>query len=207
LGSSREVAQRVAQLDARSRVAIVQNRAVKREWRFEVGTSFGPVASGDSYLRTSNAGVQADLHVSPKFSLGVRYAKAFNELTPEGKQQFEDAQRAKRNGALDYRIPDLDYPEESILGVANWYMMYGKINVFDISIVQFDIYSLAGAGQMKLASGMTDTWTAGGGIGFWLSQHVTSRFEVRYQTYSDQVYTGPRKLDLIVAQFGLGVLL
>jgi outer membrane beta-barrel protein len=85
--------------------------------------------------------------------------------------------------------------------------MYGKINFFDVSVVQFDIYSLAGAGTMQLSSGSTPTYTAGGGIGFWLSQHVTSRLEVRYQNYQDTVYTGSRNLNLIVANLGLGVLL
>lgn len=207
LGSNEEIVKRANRLESRSRVSIVQNRLVKRNWRLEIGATVAPVAAGDSYLRTTNFGGHLDLHVNPKFSLGVRYSKAFNELTSEGKHQFDEARRAKAAGRFDHNHPDLDAPDYSVMGVVNWYMMYGKINFFDIDVVQFDIYSLAGAGQQQLASGNSMTWTAGGGIGFWLSQHVTSRFELRYQTYQDKVASGPRDLNLIVANFGIGVLL
>lgn len=207
LGSNRDVVRRAEKLESRSRIAIVQNRTVPRDWRFELGGSYGPVAAGDSYLVTQSLGGHLDLHVTPKFSLGVRYNRSFNSLTPEGRSRFEQARDAKVRGETDFRVPDVDFPEESLLGVVNWYMFYGKINFFDMSVVQFDVYSLAGYGNQKLASGNTPTWTAGGGIGFWLTNHITSRMELRYQSYSDQVYTGSRSLNLIVANFGLGVLL
>ncbi len=208
LGTNAESIKRANRLESRSRVAIVQNRTVDRHWRIEVGTNYGAVASGDSYLQTQNLGFDADLHISPKFSLGVRYAKAFNQLTPEGKNIFDAAQAAKNSGQPNFgNFPAVDYQESSILGMINWYMMYGKINFFDVSVVQFDIYSLAGAGTVQLSSGSAPTYTAGGGIGFWFSQHVTSRLELRYQTYADHPAGGSRNLNLIVANLGLGVLL
>ena len=207
LGTNAESVRRANKLESRTQIAIVQNRSVDRHWRIEGGVNYGAVAAGDSYLNTQNLSFDADLHISPKFSLGVRYAEAFNQLTPEGKAQFDAARSMKNAGQMDYRIPDIDYPKSSLLGVINWYMMYGKINFFDVSVIQFDIYSLAGAGTMQLSSGSTPTYTAGAGIGFWLSQHITSRIEMRYQTYQDQVYTGSRNLNLFVANLGLGVLL
>lgn len=212
LGSNAESKKRAARLENRSRVSLVQNRSVKRDWRLEGGVSYGGVAMGDSYLMTQNLGLNADLHISPKFSLGVRYAKAFSQFTNEGQKQYDTAQSMKNQGNMGYTVADMDTPESSLMGVMNWYMTYGKINLFDASIIQFDIYSLAGYGQMNLKNGngekhSTGTWTAGLGIGFWLTNHITSRIEVRYQTYQDQVYTGPRDLNLIVGTFGLGVLL
>jgi outer membrane beta-barrel protein len=213
LGEKKAMA-RAARLDSRTRVGIVQGRSVDRNLRFELGTSYGSNASGDSYLNTQNLGAQLDLHFNPKFSLGVRYNKAFNSLTAEGRQRFDDAQAALES-RRDYTIPQISYPEESVMGVVNWYMMYGKVNLFDVRVVQFDLYSLAGFGQMKVStdylaqktSEWSNTWTAGGGIGFWLSKHVTSRIEVKYQSYSDKVYTGSRDLNLVVANIGIGVLL
>lgn len=206
LGSNESINKKIADLESRSRFGIVQGRAVPRDMRFEIGASYGPVAAGDSYLQTQNMGGQIDFHFTPKFSLGVRYAKAFNSLTSEGERRFEEA-RVAQAASNDYRIPDIDYPEESLMGVFNWYMTYGKLNLFDVRVVQFDIYSLGGYGQVKLKSGATDTWTAGGGIGFWLTNRLTSRFELRYQAYQDKVYTGNRDLNLIVANFGIGLLL
>jgi outer membrane immunogenic protein len=207
LGTNAESIRRANKLESRSRIAIVQNRTVDRHWRVELGTNYGAVASGDSFLNTQALSLNADLHVTPKFSVGVRYAKEFNQLTADGKAIYDNAQALYNAHDVHYRAPQIDYPESSLLGVINWYMMYGKINFFDVSVVQFDIYSLAGAGTMQLSSGSTPTYTAGGGIGFWLSQHVTSRLEVRYQNYQDTVYTGSRNLNLIVANLGLGVLL
>jgi outer membrane immunogenic protein len=207
LGTNAESIRRANKLESRSRIAIVQNRTVDRHWRVELGTNYGAVASGDSFLNTQALSLNADLHVTPKFSVGVRYAKEFNQLTADGKAIYDNAQALYNAHDVHYRAPQIDYPESSLLGVINWYMMYGKINFFDVSVVKFDIYSLAGAGTMQLSSGSTPTYTAGGGIGFWLSQHVTSRLEVRYQNYQDTVYTGSRNLNLIVANLGLGVLL
>lgn len=207
LGSNKEIKNRANRLESRSRIAIVQNRAVDRNMRLELGINYGPVAAGDSYLTTQNLGGSVDFHIVPKFSLGVRFAQSYNALTSEGKNQFKMAQDAKSRGSVDYRVPDIDFPESSIIGVATWYMLYGKLNFFDVKTVQFDLYSLAGAGTQKLASGDTPTYTAGGGIGLWLNNHVSSRFEMRWQGYQDKVYTGSRDLNLIVANFGLGVLL
>lgn len=206
LGTNAESIKRANRLESRSRVAIVQNRSVDRHWRFEVGSNFGAVAAGDSLINTQALSFDADLHISPKFSVGVRYSSMFNQLTAEGKSQFDAAEQAKQAGEL-WQKPQIDYPQSSLLGVIDWYMMYGKINFFDMSVVQFDIYSLLGAGQMQLASGPTPTYTAGGGIGFWFTNHITSRLELRYQGYQDQVDTGSRQQNLLIANFGLGWLL
>lgn len=214
LGSSKQAAERAARLESRTRIGIVQGRAVDRHWRVEIGANYGPVAYGDPYVSTQNAGANLDLHINPKFSLGVHYAHAFNQLTDEGQSRFDQARRSAQTSG-DYSIPQVSYPEQSVMGVINWYMTYGKLNFFDWKTVQFDIYSLAGAGQVQVSTQLegktqtswTSTWTAGGGVGFWLTQHVTSRFELRYQSYADKIYSGSRDLNLVMANFGIGVLL
>jgi outer membrane beta-barrel protein len=215
LSSNQQVNDRVARLESRTRMGIVQGRAVDRHWRVELGANYGPVAFGDSYLNTQNAGANLDLHINPKVSLGVHYAHSFNQLTAEGKQVFDQARASKATTGSYNNLPQIAYPEESVMGVLNWYMTYGKINLFDWHTVQFDIYSLAGFGQInvsstydsKTTSAWSNTWTAGAGVGFWFSQHFTMRTELRYQSYADKVYTGSRDLNLIVANLGLGVLL
>lgn len=211
LGSNEAIVRRANQINSRTRVGVVQGRSVPRNWRLEFGTNFGAVAAGDSYLSTQNLGAQVDLHVTPKFSLGVRYSKAYNSLTDEGRKVHETAREASARGGnalASTSVPYIDYPEQTLMGVINWYMLYGKINLFDWTVVQFDIYSLGGYGKTTLAkSGDVNTWTAGGGVGFWLNKHITSRFELRYQNYQDQVQLGGRDVNLIVGNIGLGVLL
>lgn len=214
LGSNSQSIERASRLESRTRLGIVQGRAVNRRWRIEAGASYGPAAFGDSYLNSQQAAANLDLHINPKFSIGLRYAKAFNQLTAEGRSRFDQARIDQATGTVFTR-PQISYAEEQAMGVIDWYMTYGKINLFDIQTVQFDIYSLAGYGQIKVATDLngrnlsewTNTWTAGAGIGFWLSQHFSLRSELRYQGYSDKLYTGSRDINLVVGTIGLGVLL
>jgi len=89
----------------------------------------------------------------------------------------------------------------------NWYPIYGKLNWFDSAAPQFDIYTLIGYGKTRLSSGLSDTFAAGGGIALWLSQHVSTHLEARYQTYQDQPDRGGRQVDMAVVNFTLGILL
>lgn len=202
LGGNAAVIRKAKRFDSNNKVRIVQNRLVDRDMRLELGLSYGPVANGPSYLNSQDYGAQMEFHIVPQFSIGARYLKSANSFTPEG-QKMVDA--AKANPGAPY--PDIDLPQEQWLATATWYMLYGKLNMFDLGVSQFDIYSVAGGGQMKLESGVTPTITAGAGVGFWWSQHFTSRLEARWQTYEDHPYSGARRLNTIVASAAIGILL
>ena len=202
LGGNAAVIKKAKHFDSNNKVRIVQNRLVDRNMRLELGLTYGPVANGPSYLNTQNYGGQLEFHIIPQISVGARYTKAANSFTPEGRKMFDAAKNTP--GAP---FPDIDRPESQWLATATWYMLYGKLNLFDAGVSQFDIYSVAGAGQITLASGTAPTFTAGAGVGFWWSKHFTSRLEARWQGYEDQVYTGARQLNVIVAQAGIGILL
>lgn len=206
LGGNQAIEKRAAKLSSSHRSEVVQGRAVDLNNRLEVVGFYGPVAAGNSYLFTQNWGVLADWHFVPQFALGARYEQAFNSLTNEGKSALEGARGQQAQGNA-YQYPDIDYPNYSIMGTATWNMFYGKLNFFDVKVVQFDFYSIGGFGQMNTARNVSPTWTAGGGFAFWLAQHFSSRIELRYQTYKDKPYTGERDLNVIVANFGFGVLL
>lgn len=207
LGGNEALVEKAKALDPENKSQIVQKRAVDRHSRFEVGANYGLVAGGDPYYNTQNFGGTVDFHFTPRWSIGGRYYKYQNQLTTEGKNVFDGAQARQNAGRLEFQIPSVDYPVSSAWGVINWYPIYGKLNMFDAGIIQFDIYLLAGYGKMELSSGWTDALTAGGGLGFWWSQHVSSRLEARYQTYKETVDTGGRKLDEAVITLGMGILL
>ncbi len=73
---------------------------------------------------------------------------------------------------------------------------------------QFDVYVMAGAGSIKLDSQQKSSLLSlGSGVGLWLTQHITTRFEVRYQTYKDQTYASDPQINMMSLQFGIGFLL
>jgi outer membrane beta-barrel protein len=207
LGGNKDLMKRARALDAKNKIQIVQKRAVDRNMRLEVGFSYGMFSGGgDPYLNTSAMGASADLHITPRFSVGARYHDHRNELNNEGRRVFEQAQR---NSMFDSNFvrPAVDFPDSTTLGVVSFYPFYGKMNMMDMGVTQFDVYVLGGYGQMKLASGSSGTWTAGGGIGLWLAQHFSSRLEVRYQGFQDQIYSGTRDQGVVVSTFSIGFIL
>lgn len=206
LGGNRDLVQKAKSLDPKNKVRIVQNRLVDRDMRLELGVNYGTVAGGDPYLSTDNLGGRLDFHFTPRFSIGVLYYQSSNQLTSEGKRVYDNALAAQQSGQ-SYNIPDSDYAQETTMAILNFYPLYGKLNLFNTGIAQFDIYALGGYGQVKLASGATDTYTVGGGVGMWLSQHFSTRLEARYQSYQDTIATGTRSLDLTVITAGIGLLL
>ncbi|MEQ1878398.1 MAG: outer membrane beta-barrel domain-containing protein [Bdellovibrionia bacterium] len=207
LGGNSDIRKRAKDLDPNNRVRVVQNRAVDRNLRLELGINGGLVSGADSYVKTQNLGGNLDFHITPRWSLGLRYYQSYNTLTNEGQQVYENA-RTQQAIAGDFNnLPKIDYPIETGLAVINWYPFYGKMALFDSSVAHFDVYVLAGGGRTKLYSGSTNTYTAGGGVGIWLGQHFTTRLEGRYQTYEDLPDYGGRKVDSAVFNLGLGLLL
>jgi outer membrane beta-barrel protein len=206
LGGNRDLIKRAKSMDADNDVQVVQNRTVDRNLRFELGVNYGLVAGGDPYLNTQDLGGSLDFHIDPHWSIGARYSSYFNSLTSEGNRVYGSAQQNQANDS-SYQIPAVDYIKSSTLGVVSFYPFYGKMNLFDMSVVQFDVYVLGGYGQVSLANGTSPSFTTGGGIGLWLSQHISSRIELRYQNYHDTIYTGSRNIDAFIITAGIGFLL
>jgi outer membrane beta-barrel protein len=206
LGGNQDIADRAKALDPKNQVQVVQKRTVDRNDRLELGLSAGVVAGGDPYVSTNNYGLNVDYHLNPRWSIGARYYHSVSDLTSEGQTMYSNANTSAHTGG-DYTITQVDYPVDTGLAVINWYPIYGKLNLFDAGIAQFDLYTLAGYGKVQLQSGLTDTYTAGAGIGLWLTQHITTRFEVRWQTYQDQMYLGSQQLNLTIATLSIGYML
>lgn len=206
LGGNKSLIERAKYYDTKNRTRIVQNRIVDRSLRFELGVSGALVTSASSYLDTQNLGANIDFHITPRWSMGVRYSKSYNQLNSEGIYRVEQA--AARDLANDiYTAPAFDYRIDSTMVVLNWYPIYGKLNLFDMAVTQFDIYGLVGGGQMNLASGSTSALTVGAGVGMWMSQHISSRFEARYENYQESVYGTARPVHSGVLTATLGFLL
>ena len=208
LGDNQDVVDRVKNLDSHQKVRIVQNRLVDRNNRLEIAVNYAFNGGGDSYVKTENAGGLIEFHINPRWSIGAHYQKSYNTFTPEGETQINNAEaEQKKDHASTYRFPALDFPLETTMATISYYPIYGKLNLFDSGIAQFDIYGQLGYGQIKLGTGTSDLLSLGLGSGVWLNSRITTRLEVRYQQYEDLLLTDRRKQNHVQAVASLGVLL
>jgi len=202
LGGNDVLLERAQALNPEANIRVVQDRIVDRRHRLEFAPEYANVLGGDAYNTTHMIGLNAHYHITPHWSLDAKYDYAFNQLRREGEFLIGDTS-AHDKGV----IPDIDYPRSQVLATLSWYPIYGKMNLYDLGVAHFDVYALAGGGQILLKSGAQSTYTAGGGIGFWVSQHLTTRFEARYQTYKATRFNGTVDMNTIVAGVQIGYLL
>lgn len=202
LGGNDALLDQARALNPDASIRIVQDRIVNRRKRVELAPEYATVLGGDPYNKTQNIGINAHYHINPHWSLGLKWDTSFNQLRPEGEALIHDPDIAAH--AL---IADIDYPKQEAMALVNWYPIYGKMNLFDLGVTHFDIYALAGAGTIELKSGFTSTWTAGGGVGFWISQHLSARTELRYQRYAVKHFNGEDTVQATVLGVQIGYLL
>ncbi len=212
LGANKELMKKARAIDPENRVRVVQNRDVDRYTRIELGFNGGPVLGGDPYTNSNILGGNLDFHITPRWSVGARYHNIANDPSAEGKKVLDSAENGRIKETPGFRQPGLDWGKESWVAVVNWYPIYGKLNLFDAGISQFDIYMLGGAGQINLqSSGMVPLYTAGAGVGFWLTQHFATRFEARWQGYQARIFDGvdvhKRSIDQTVLNMSISFLL
>lgn len=209
LGGNTVLLEKARALNPEVNTSIVQNRTVNRENRFEFAPEMSGTFGGDTYSRATGLGFNTQYHINHKWSVGAKYSYYFNRLTAEGNAMVEKA-IADHNAnpqTSQAAIPDMDYPLNEMGAYVNFYPIYGKMKWLDQGVAHFDVYTQVGAGQVKLKSGATSTYSAGLGVGIWANQNVSTRFELRYQNYTAKYLTGPLKLDLAVASVQVGWLL
>lgn len=209
LGGNQILLEKAKALNPETVTSIVQSRTVSRRNRFELAPEYSGTFGGDTYSRTQSLGMNVHFHLTPRWSIGAKYNHSFNRLTAEGEEMVDRAYQDFLNNpkASEAPIPELDYQKSEMMALVNWYPVYGKINLLDKAVAQFDGYLVGGAGQVELKSGSTSTYTLGAGVGFWLSPRFSTRVEMRYQRYEAQYLTGPKNLDLAVASMQMGWLL
>ncbi len=209
LGGNTILLERAKALEPEKQISIVQTRTVNRRNRIELAPELASTFGGDSYMRTRTLGINAGYHFNPRLSVSLKYNYAFNNLTDEGEAMVDraraDFEANPENPSSPY--PDLDYVRDEAMALVNWYPLYGKLNLLNKAVAQFDLYTLAGAGQVRLRSGTTSTYTAGCGIGFWINRNLSTRFEVRYQNYTAQYLTGEKDMDLTIGSLQMGWML
>ncbi|MFS4460136.1 outer membrane beta-barrel domain-containing protein [Bdellovibrio sp. HCB2-146] len=189
---------------------VVQNRFVERSRRFEFAPEFSGVANGgDTYNRTTSAGMNVHYHINPSWSVGAKYNYSFNALTPEGKEMVERANQAADANPKDpnYLYPQVVYQKSEVLGFVNWYPVVGKLSFGKRGVAHFDTYLTAGYGTIELSNGSSPLATLGVGMGFWLGRHMTTRVEYRGEQYTAQYYDKSQNMLTGVASVQMGWML
>jgi outer membrane beta-barrel protein len=209
LGGNATLLQLSSDINPDKKVRVVQNRLVRRDNRFEIAARYAQRFGGDAYLQTQAFQANIEYHVNPRFSFGLIYSDYGNQLSPEGSRVFSEARASLQAGGGLSSFPDVDAPQNSVIGQIQFYPIYGKINFFDKSIIQFDVSLIAGVGTINLASGSTQLLSTGIGGGFWITQNISARAEVRYESYKDRdsIYNTTRSLNPVSGIIGLGILL
>ncbi|MCK6597433.1 MAG: outer membrane beta-barrel domain-containing protein [Bdellovibrionaceae bacterium] len=208
LADNTEMLERIKNMDSEQKIRVVQNRLVDRNLRWELGLNYGFTSGGDSYINTQNLGAIIDFHINPRWSIGARYQKAYNKLSAEAEAQFERAyQQQLIDPASNERFPQIDYILDSQFVTLSFFPIYGKLNLFDNWISQFDLYTQLGYGVINLNSGSSNLYSLGVGSGVWINSHFSTRLEVFYQKYTDLNQTLKRDQNQIQALISLGVLL
>lgn len=197
LGANKKIIKRVNELDPENKIRIVQKRLVDRNSRVEINMGYGFITGGDPALSTKVLNANLEYHLNPKWSLGLRYTSYDND--PSSSEIASLDQGATRS--------DLDLAKQSNLVTLSWYPLYGKMNMLDMGIAQFDLYTLVGLGQIELDSGKTSMYSVGMGLGMWMNKYISTRLELRYQGYKDVIYTGERNIDQTVISASIGFLL
>jgi outer membrane beta-barrel protein len=202
LGGNDVLAEKLDVLQPELRTKVVQERTVKRINRLEIAPEFTSVLGGDAYLNTAGVGAAMQFHFTPYVSLGARYNRFANNFSSEGENLIRDSEITGKNV-----VPDVDIPLSQSLAFVNFYPIYGKLNLWNRAVTQFDMYAQMSYGNIVLRSSTQKTWGGAAGLGFWFSQHLSTRFEIGYQTYDAQRLAGPQKMNLTVANLQVGYLL
>lgn len=202
LGENKDLFDRAKALNPDMQITVVQDRAVSRRQRLEISPEISRLLAGDTYVDSFAYGINGQYHFNPRWSAGVKYTYFTSELNKEGQNLINDTDA---NGQPI--IPDIDYPKSSVMGFINFYPIYGKLNLLGLGITHFDIYLNLGYGSITLASGASNLLNAGGGIGLWWSQHLTTRLEVRYHTYEAQQNNQSVGIDNTVLGVQMGYML
>ena len=209
LGGNKILLDKAKAINPGTVITVVQDRTVSRRNRWELSPEYSGSFGGDAYVKTMNAGMNVHYHITPRWSLGAKYNQSFSKLTAEGEAVIARALDDYKNNITNptAAVPEINYQKEEKMVFANWYPIYGKMNLLEQGVAQFDVYAIAGLGTVTLRSGDTSTYSLGGGLGVWWSKNFTTRAEMRYQSYKAPFFDGEKSMDIALASLQMGWML
>ena len=209
LGGNTDLLEKLKVQSKKGAVQVVQKRFVDRTHRLELASDYLTTSRGNSYLDSTGTGASLIYHFNYRWSVGAKYEHFYNELTSEGRGLIEEAQKVQEidSEAEFALIPELNWPKSSTLFSVSYYPIYGKLNIFNKGVVHFDLYATLGGGQMTLRKEKSNTYFTSAGMGFWLSQYLSTRLEYSYRVYNASYLSGEQEKKINTISLGIGLLL
>lgn len=205
LGNYADTLKNIKETSGVKEVRVIQDRLVSRKFRNEFSIGYNNFLSGNPYLLTQTLNLGYNFSFNRFVSVGVSYFTARNGLSQEGRNLI--------NNDIPDRVPNSQRILPTVDSIKGGYEasvqlspFYGKVNMFDY-IAHFDIYALAGIGQMQMTSGNRQTLSYGAGLAFWWSNHWNTRVEFKNLQYRTESIAGSSNITSSVAGLSLGYML
>lgn len=163
---------------------VVNDRYSSLRNRHEVTLMGANNFTADSHLSTKQTGFSYRYHLNADWSFGARYTRYSNKLTTAGKNLFESQKI----------LPDSDYAMNGKELFVNYNTIYGKLRWTEDTVVYFDQYVSLGGGKVKLSSGEKNLMFADLGFSFWIGKHMSARFGVKNEFYTQNQRSGERNV-------------
>ncbi len=164
--------------------------------RHEITVLGGNNFTADSHMENRQVGGTYRFHINDDWSIGYKYSEYENKLSGAGKKLFNDQQL----------LPDTDYATKSTEGFVNYNTIYGKLRLTKKQIVYFDQYIALGYGEIALANGATQMYTADLGFSFWLGKNFSTRIGLKNELYRQSKRNGPENVHNAMGYLEFGYL-
>jgi outer membrane beta-barrel protein len=167
---------KVSPMISQDKLHIVNTRYSSLVNRYEITMAGANDFMSDSHMETKQFFATARYHIDSKWGIGVRHSRYNNQLTDAGNKLFDESQI----------LPESDFAIKSTEVFVTNHGLYGKLRVNDSKVVYFDQYLTLGYGDVELSSGTTKTMSVDLGLAFWIGKHMSSRFGVKNEFYTQK---------------------
>lgn len=162
---------------------VVQNRALSRKGKIELGASYGRVA-GDPFLLTQVLRFSVGYHFTENFSLHANGGKLLVSHSSAG----DEFQRVTGSAPAAIRLRAIGELE----GRAS--LVYGKLSLMGATILNLSAYFSVGGGVADSSSGTLATVAVGGGqqihLTHWFSVGLAYRLYYYRKTWAPNLQAG-----------------
>ena len=188
---------KVSPMVSEDKLYLVNKRYSSLVNRHEVSFSGGNNYSAVSHIENTMVSGLYRYHVNSKFNIGLRYNEYYNELTPAGKDLYED----------EKILPDSDFAIKSTSAFLGFHSFYGKMRFTEKTVVYFDQYFNLGYGDIELAKGgLQKMVNLDLGFAFWAGKNFSTRFGINNEFYSQRKLKGLTNVHNTMGYIELGYL-